>query len=43
MPNFHSVAGDVFIKLKNEDDQGWCVGEREGTVGLYPKDYVQVI
>ena len=36
-------TGDVFVKLKNEDDQGWCVGEKEGRVGLYPKDYVEII
>ena len=36
-------AGDVFEKLRDRDDQGWCKGRKNGVVGLYPDNYVEVI
>lgn len=38
---FH--AGDVFEKLRDRDEQGWCKGRKDGRVGLYPDNYVEVI
>ncbi|KAJ9584182.1 hypothetical protein L9F63_021479, partial [Diploptera punctata] len=35
--------GDVFEKLEDEDEQGWCKGRKDGRVGLYPANYVEVI
>lgn len=35
--------GDVFDKLEDEDEQGWCKGRKDGRVGLYPANYVEVI
>ncbi|PAA50462.1 hypothetical protein BOX15_Mlig002780g1 [Macrostomum lignano] len=29
-------AGDVFEKLDDEDEQGWCKGRKDGRAGLYP-------
>jgi len=34
--------GDVFEKLEDEDEQGWCKGRKGDTVGLYPANYVEV-
>ena len=36
-------TGDVFEKLEEEDDQGWCKGRKDQRVGLYPANYVEVI
>ncbi|KAM7356099.1 protein kinase C and casein kinase substrate in neurons protein Synd isoform 1-T1 [Cochliomyia hominivorax] len=35
--------GDVFEKLEDEDEQGWCKGRMNGRVGLYPANYVELI
>ncbi|XP_037904094.1 protein kinase C and casein kinase substrate in neurons protein 1 isoform X2 [Hermetia illucens] len=35
--------GDIFEKLEDEDEQGWCKGRKNGRVGLYPANYVEVI
>jgi len=36
-------AGDTFEKLEDEDEQGWCKGRKDGKVGLYPANYIEVI
>ncbi|KAM7535300.1 hypothetical protein Aperf_G00000100373 [Anoplocephala perfoliata] len=36
-------TGDLFEKLEDEDEQGWCKGRKDGRVGLYPANYVQVV
>ncbi|CAG2163027.1 unnamed protein product [Oppiella nova] len=35
--------GDVFEKLEDEDEQGWCKGRKDGRVGLYPANYIEVL
>ena len=37
------AAGDTFEKLEDEDEQGWCKGRKDGKVGLYPANYIEVI
>ena len=41
--NPFSIPGDVFEKLEDEDEQGWCKGRKDGRVGLYPANYIEVI
>lgn len=43
LSNFFKIIGDVFEKLEDEDEQGWCKGRKDGRVGLYPANYVEVI
>jgi protein kinase C and casein kinase substrate in neurons protein len=35
--------GDMFEKLEDEDEQGWCKGRLAGRVGLFPANYVEAI
>ena len=37
------TSGDTFEKLEDEDEQGWCKGRKDGKVGLYPANYIEVI
>jgi len=39
----HLFTGDVFEKLEDEDEQGWCKGRKDGRVGLYPANYVEAV
>lgn len=36
-------TGEVFEKLEDEDEQGWCKGRKDGKVGLYPANYVELV
>ncbi|PIK49386.1 hypothetical protein BSL78_13729 [Apostichopus japonicus] len=39
--SFHT--GDIFVKLEDEDEQGWCKGRVNDKVGLYPANYATPI
>ncbi|KRX68982.1 Protein kinase C and casein kinase substrate in neurons protein 1, partial [Trichinella sp. T9] len=36
---FSFKKGDIFEKLGDEDEQGWCKGRKDGITGLYPANY----
>lgn len=36
-------TGDIFVKLEDEDEQGWCKGRYNGVIGLYPANYAAPI
>ena len=36
------MTGDVFEKL-GKNEQGWELGRKDGNVGLYPANYVELI
>ncbi len=38
---FVFYLGEVFTKLEDEDDQGWCKGRVGSRIGLYPATYVE--
>ena len=43
VPNIYFYfSGDTFEKLEDEDEQGWCKGRKDGKVGLYPANYIEV-
>ncbi|KAL8614195.1 hypothetical protein ACOMHN_026412 [Nucella lapillus] len=35
--------GDVFVQMSTEDEMGWCRGQKDGTTGLFPSNYVERI
>lgn len=37
------TQGDLFEKLEDEDEQGWCKGRKNGRVGLYPANYAEPV
>jgi hypothetical protein len=39
--NYILLVGDIFLKIKDVDAQGWCTGLKDGHIGLYPESYAQ--
>ena len=37
------LLGDIFVKLKDRDELGWCTGKKDGKIGLFPDNYVEPI
>jgi len=37
------IAGDMFVKVRDRDEQGWCGGCINGRIGLYPDNYVEIV
>jgi hypothetical protein len=40
---FSFFLGEVFTKIEDEDDQGWCKGRVGNRIGLYPATYVEAL
>ena len=36
-------AGDLFEKIEDEDEQGWSTGRKDGKVGFYPANYIELM
>lgn len=43
MISYFIFLGDIFTKIEDEDDQGWCKGRVGGRIGLYPATYVETL
>lgn len=39
----NKFSGEIFEKLEDEDEQGWCKGRKDGRVGLYPANYADAV
>ena len=36
-------AGEVFEEIEEEDETGWSLGRKDGNLGWYPAQYVEII